>query len=120
NNSKGNYIALFRNQTKKTQRLYNYFPSNTAVFMEYSISNYAKFEADLKQYFEAREEFKKLESTFQNLADSSSSIGKLSHVLQHNFALVEQTNQVHVGFIGIADTARRKDIENRILEDEGE
>lgn len=119
-NSKGNYIALFRNQTKKTQRLYNYFPSNTAVFMEYSISNYAKFEADLKQYFEAREEFKKLESTFQNLADSSSSIGKLSHLLQHNFALVEQTNQVHVGFIGIADTARWKDIENRILEDEGE
>ncbi|MCA5004988.1 hypothetical protein [Sphingobacterium bovistauri] len=119
-NSKHNYLALFRNQTKKTQRLYNYFPSNTAVFMEYSVSNFPKYQADLKQYFEAREEYKKLESTFQSLADSSSSVSKLQHVLQHSFALVEQTNQVHIGFVGVSDTSTWKEIANRILDDEGD
>ncbi|MGN0004274.1 MAG: hypothetical protein ACI35V_12660 [Sphingobacterium composti] len=118
--SSGNYLALFRNQSKKTQRLYNYFPSNTAVFMEYSLSNYAKFEADLKGYFEAREETKKLQSTFESFADSSSSLSKLTSTLAHSFALVEQTNQAHIAYVGLNDTTAWKGIANRILEDEND
>ena len=115
--SAGNYIALFRNQSKKTQRLYNYFPSITAVFMEYSISNFGKFSADLKAYFDAREETKNIQSTLDALADSSSSVSKLQTILQHNFALVEQTNQTHIAFIGVSDTSAWKEVANRILED---
>lgn len=113
----GNYIALFRNQTKKTQRLYNYFPSNTAVFMEYSISNYAKFSADLKEYFAERQETKRIQTALEALADTSSSVHKLQTTLQHNFALVEQDNQSHIAFIGVSDTAAWKDIANHILEE---
>lgn len=120
NNTKENYLALFRNQTKKTQRLYNYFPSNTAVFMEYSLSNYAKFEADLKGYFEVREESKRLQSTLESFADSSSSLSKLTSTLAHSFALVEQTNQAHIAFVGLNDTTTWKEIANRILEDGSE
>ena len=115
--SAGNYISLFRNQTKKTQKLYNYFPSNTAVFMEYSISNYPKFSADLKEYFDAREETKKIQSTLESLVDSSSSLSKLPTVLQHNFAQVEQVNQTLIAFIGVSDTTVWKEVANRILED---
>jgi len=115
--SAGNYIALFRNQTKKTQRLYNYFPSNTAVFMEYSVSNYLKFQADLQGYFEAREESNKLKSSLESLADSSSSLNKLPSVLSHSFALVELTNQTQIAFAGVNDTTAWKEIANRILEE---
>ncbi|WP_160067035.1 PQQ-binding-like beta-propeller repeat protein [Sphingobacterium bovisgrunnientis] len=115
-----NYIALFRNQTKKTQRLYNYFPANTSVFMEYSVSNYSKFKADLKEYFEARDETEKLKSTLQSLADSSSSLSKLPSTLNNSFALVEQTNQTHIAYAGINDTSAWKEIANRILEDAGD
>lgn len=115
--SRGNYIALFRNQSKKTQRLYNYFPANTAVFMEYSISNYPKFSTDLHEYFEAREETKKIQTALESLQDSSSSLSKLPSVLQHDFALVEQTNQTHIAFIAVSDTAAWIEVANRLLED---
>ena len=115
-----NYIGLFRYQNKQTQRLYNYFPSNTAVFMEYSISNYGRFQEDLKQYFQARDEFKKIESSFESLSDDNSTLGKLKHVLQHNYALVEQINHVNLGFIGVSDTTGWKNIANSILEDAGD
>jgi hypothetical protein len=118
--SAGNYIALFRNQTKKTQRLYNYFPSNTAVFMEYSVSNYPKFQADLQGYFEAREEGDKLKSTLESLADRSSYLSKLPSTLNNSFALVEQTNRSHIAFAGVNDTTAWKEIANRILEDVGD
>lgn len=116
----GNYLAVFRHQTKKTQRLYNYFPSNTAVFMEYSVSNYPRFAADLKEYFETQQETKKIQTTLQALADTSSALSKLQTALQHNFALVEQVNRAHIAFIGVSDTTAWKEIANSLLEESGE
>lgn len=118
--TQGNYIALFRYQSKRTQRLYNFFPSNTAVFMEYSLSSYPKFASDLKEYFEARQETKKVASLLENLDKENSSLHKLIATWQHNFAVVEMTNQSQLAFVALNDTTAWKDVASSLLEDAGD
>lgn len=119
-NTSKNYIAVFRNQNKETQKLYNYFPSNTSMFMEYSISDYQQFTQDLSEYFQANEETKRIKTALESLSDSSSSSSNLISSLDHNFALVEQANGTHLGFIGLADTTLWKKSANNLLESSGD
>ena len=116
-NTKGNYIAIFRNQSKTTQLLYNYFPASTAVYMEYALSNKDKFSADLTEMFKEREETEKINSIKNSLADSTKTLSKFVEALNGNFALIEQTNQTNIGFIALKDSSTWNTIKNSLTEE---
>lgn len=101
-NTNGNYIALFRNQHKTSQQLYNYFPANTSVYMEYSVDDRLQFTKDLDALLTFRKEKEKINASLKSLSDSTSS---LTTILGNNFALIEQTNQTNLGFITLHDTS---------------
>ena len=111
---KGNYIALFRNQSKTTQRLYNYFPAATSVYMEYSLSNKETFSADLIQLFEDRDESKKIKSVYNAVTDSIQTINSFINNMDGNFAIIEQTNQTNLGFIAIKDSSTWNTVKNKL------
>ena len=119
-NTSKNYIALFRNQSKTSQNLYNIFPSATSVYMEYSLSNKARFQSELIELFKNRDETSKINTALEMLQDSTSSVSKLSNILGDNFALIEQVNQTNLGFISIQDSTAWLNIKDRIAEDLGD
>ncbi len=112
--TKGNYVALFRNQLKTTQRLYNYFPAATAVYMEYSLSNKESFSSDLKQLFEKRSETQKIQSVYNSISDSTQTIQEFYEMMDGNFALIEQINQTNLGYIALKDSSTWNTIKNKL------
>lgn len=119
-NTAGNYIALFRHQQKTSQQLYNYFPANTSVYMEYSFDDRAQFTKDLDALLTFRKEKEKINNSLQNVSDSTSILTQLSSILGNNFALIEQTNQTNLGFITLNDTAAWEDAPSALLENVGD
>ncbi|MBE8719717.1 PQQ-binding-like beta-propeller repeat protein [Sphingobacterium pedocola] len=118
-NTDGNYLALFRNQRKKTQYLYNFFPSATAVYMEYSVSNQRQFTEDLDDLFTFRKEKEKIYNQFKSQKDTIA-ITKFRQTLGTEFALIEQSNQTHMGFISLADTNSWNRLKRELFEDVGD
>ncbi|WP_140937561.1 PQQ-binding-like beta-propeller repeat protein [Sphingobacterium lumbrici] len=103
-NTDGNYLALFRSQRKKTQYLYNFFPSATAVYIEYSISDQKQFTKDLNDLLTFRKERDKIYNQFKSQQQDTAAIFKLQQALGLEFALIEQSNQTYMGYISLADT----------------
>ncbi len=105
-----NYVSLFKNQQKTTQSLYNYFPANTAVYMEYSISDRSKFQKDLRNLFKRRKE-----EVAQKI-DTTAFGQHLEHVIGDKFACIETANQNYIGFIQLNDTAAWRELQSTYLE----
>lgn len=104
-----NYISLFKHQEKTSQYLYNYFPSNTAVYMEYSVSNRSRFQKDLRDLFKRRGE-----------ASSGTDTTGLPQILNEafgdSFAFVETANQNYIGFVQRTDSLAWGELRQNYLE----
>lgn len=105
-----NYISLFKHQQKTTQYLYNHFPANTAVYMEYSISDRSRFQKDLKDLFKRRRE------KIAQEVDTTDLSRRLSEALGDEFAFVETANQNYIGFIRIGDSTVWSALQSQLLE----
>jgi len=101
-----NYVSLFKNQQKKVQSLYGFFPANTALYMEYSISDRSKFQKDLKDLFKRRKESVAQEIDTTNLGE------RLEQVLGNEFACIETANQNYMAFVRLHDTTAWKEIQD--------
>jgi len=100
-NKEGNYIALFSQQTKTSQRLYTYFPSNTAFFMEYSVSDKALFQSDLRALFTQRNEQNSVQKPKEEWSTTAQT---LEQSLGKEFAIVELNNRTYLGYVSISDS----------------
>lgn len=105
-----NYASIFQNQEKKRQYLYEYFPSNTAIYAEFGVSNPSTFRKDLHQLFKRREE--KIIATL----DTSKTVDLLYQALGNQFALVETNAQNTLGFIEISDSTAFKQLREQFIE----
>lgn len=101
------YISLFANQTKTRQRLYQFFPNNTATYLELSIDDKSVFQKDLKNLFKERKLLDKLEDQLKATARSRSVDirNDVNQCFGNEFALVEQSNGELLGFLNIRDSA---------------
>ena len=109
-----NYIALFARQNKTTQRLYNYYPANTAMYMEYSVSNLPQFRNDLERLLSKRDNHKQIQDQFETIRrDNPDLLDGIDRVLGHEFSIIELNNRNYIGFVSIRDTDRL----HQIIED---
>lgn len=105
-----NYVSLFKNQEKTSQHLYTYFPSNTAVYMEFSISDRSRFQRDLKDLFKRRKE---------KIAEEIDTTGvqeQLTSLLGNDIAFVETTGNNFLGFITLKEKNIWSTLEDKFLE----
>ena len=99
------YIALFANQQKSTQRLYNYFPSNSMIFIEYSFSDASTWFSDLSRWQSTQDNFKQLQGQETQLKkEKEGMLDAFRNNLAGNFAVVEQTNSDYLGFVSLKDS----------------
>lgn len=106
-----NYASLFKNQQKKKQNLPQYFPSNTAIFASFVVSNKSTFQKDLQALFKRRKEKIAEEIDTTNVSEI------LNKALGDEFALVETTGQNYIGYIDIQDSTIFKTLYGKILEE---
>ncbi|GGH23332.1 hypothetical protein FAZ19_13300 [Sphingobacterium alkalisoli] len=118
-NTQGNYIALFRHQRKKTQYLHNFFPSSTAVYMEYSISDRRQFTDDISNLLKFRKENDRIYKQLTSQQDTTV-IYKLQKALGLEFALIEQPNQTNMGYISLEDPQSWNHLKSELFEDTGD
>lgn len=118
-NTEGNYLALFRNQRKKTQYLYNFFPSATSLYIEYSISDQQQFAKELDDLLTFRKEKEKIYNQFKSQRDTTT-IFEFQKTLGLEFALIEQSNQTHMGYISLADTNSWNRLKHELFEVSGD
>lgn len=105
-----NYVSLFKNQEKTAQHLYTYFPSNTAVYMEFSISDRSRFQRDLKDLFKRRKE---------KIAEDIDTTGvqeQLANLLGNDVAFIETTGNNFIGFITLKEKNTWPTLETKFLE----
>lgn len=105
-----NYVSLFKNQEKTSQNLYTYFPSNSTVYMEFSISDRSRFQKDLKDLFKRRKE---------KIAEEIDTTGvqeQLTNLLGNDIAFVETTGSNFIGFIKLQEKNAWSTLEDRFLE----
>ncbi|MFZ4862010.1 hypothetical protein ACL9RF_07480 [Sphingobacterium sp. Mn56C] len=114
------YLAIFSRQRKTTQQLYNYFPANTAVYMEYSFRDSKTFQQDLNTLFQNRKESDRINNTWKEIGDSAKTVEKLNASWGSNFALIETQDQNHMGFVAIQDSAAWETVRSTILENVGD
>lgn len=107
-----NYASLFKNQQKQKQQLYKYFPSNTAVYAEFSISDPISFQKDLQKLFKRRTE--KVAEEIET--DNTNEL--LNQVLGNNYAFLETNDQNYIGLIQLKDINKIKELKTKILESE--
>ncbi|KGE15547.1 PQQ-binding-like beta-propeller repeat protein [Sphingobacterium deserti] len=102
-----NYLETFSHQNKTTQRLFNYFPENTASYLSFAISHPTRFNTDLQTMFQKRGEWEKLSASFNELARSKgiSLDEDIRPIFGNEFALLEQSNQTMIGFIALSDSS---------------
>lgn len=105
-----NYASIFKNQQKAEQNLHQYFPSNTAIYAEFTVSNRPTFKKDLHSLFKRRNE-KIAESI-----DTTKATKILNKALGDQFALIETNAQNNIGFVNIQDNAAFKELEKFVLE----
>lgn len=118
---KGQYIALFANQRKTTQRLYNYFPSNAAMFIEYSYSDAKTWQSDLKAWHAVTDDSKQLEGQSKEIEKNRSDLlTTFQSAMGGDFAVVEQNNSDYLGFINVQDSSKFLDALSHIAESVGD
>lgn len=105
-----NYVSLFKNQEKTTQSLYTYFPSNTAVYMEFSISDRTRFQKDLKDLFKRRKE------KISEEIDTTGRQEQLANLLGNDIAFTETSGNSFIGFIKLKDANAWSALEKDFLE----
>lgn len=105
-----NYVSIFKNQEKTTQNLYNYFPSNTAVYMEFSISNRSRFQKDLKDLFKRRKE------KIAEEIDTTGTPERLANLLGDDIAFVETSGNSFLGFVKLKEKDAWSALEKEFLE----
>ncbi|MFD1166934.1 hypothetical protein ACFQ2C_15100 [Sphingobacterium daejeonense] len=111
------YIALFANQSKTTQKLYNYFPSTTMLYVEYSFSDSKSWFEDLTLWQSKQDNYKQLQGQSQEINKSKEGLlSDFQSVLAGDFAVAEQSNSDYIGFITIQDSSRLDSIIDDIAE----
>ncbi|MCT1525256.1 hypothetical protein [Sphingobacterium hotanense] len=119
--TKGHYIALFANQRKTTQRLYNYFPSNSAMFIEYSFSDAKAWQNDLNAWHAITEDSKQLEGQTKEIEKNRADLlTTFQAAMGGDFAVVEQNNSDYLGFISIQDSSKFLDVLSDVAESVGD
>jgi len=112
--SDGNYIGLFTQQKPVVQKLADYFPANTASYMEYSLSDKLAFAKALDRFFTYKKEINQLESQRKNIEKNTGlNSFDLNSLWDNNFALVELTNQEFLAFSKI-NTKQKESILEKI------
>ena len=115
------YIALFANQRKTVQRLYNYFPSNTMMFVEYSFSDVNSWFSDLAKWQQDQDGAKQLSDQEAEIAkDSPNLLADFKSVIAGDFAVLEQSNSDYLGFIAIKDSSKLEQILPELAETVGD
>ncbi|MCI0920305.1 hypothetical protein [Sphingobacterium rhinopitheci] len=109
-----NFASIFKNQAKAPQDLYTYFPSNTAIYAEFSISNRPTFQKDLHNLQKRREE-KVIEQI-----DTTKAAELITKALGNQFALVETNAQNYIGFVKINDSLAFQSLTKTIMESTGD
>jgi len=99
-----NYASLFKNQQKTKQDLHQYFPSNTAIYTEFSLSNRATFQKDLYNLFKRRKE------KIVDQIDTTKTTELVNKALGNQFAFLETNGQNYIGFVNIQDSLAFKDL----------
>lgn len=105
-----NYASIFKNQQKTQQDLYRYFPSNTAIYAEFSVSNRAVFQKDLHALFKRRKE-----KIAENI-DTTQTTAILGQALGDRFAFIETNAQNYIGFVNIKDSLHLNKLKGSVLE----
>ncbi len=105
-----NYASIFKNQQKTVQDLYQYFPSNTAIYASFSVSNQGTFKKDLHALFKRRNE--KIVETIDNNKNTE----LLNLALGNQFALIETNAQNNLGFVNIKDSVAFENVKHLIME----
>lgn len=105
-----NYASIFKNQQKTAQDLYKYFPSNTAIYAEFSISNRPTFQKDLHNLLKRRNE------KIVEVIDTTKTTETLNNALGDKFAFLETNAQNYIGFVNIKDSIEFKKLSNTVLE----
>lgn len=99
------YLSLFINQQKKEQILTSYFPHNTAMYWEFSLSNKADFKEKLRKQQKENQLLEKIEKDKQELEKKhGKSFYKLiDEHLGNHFALVQQNNGEELVFLSLQE-----------------
>lgn len=109
-----NYVSLFKNQEKRTQGLYTYFPASTAAYMECSISDRTRFQKDLRDLFKRRKE------QVAEEIDTTGTQEQLANLLGDEIAFIETAGNNFIGFIQLKDYNSWKEFADGFLEDQGD
>lgn len=119
--TENSYIALFAKQQKQTQRLYNYFPSNTALYLEYALSDERRFRQDLERYVSKKTSQKRVLDQIANLRSSRQSLMQnVEQSIGKEFALLELDNGNYLGFASLKDSTAFEKILNDVAESAGD
>lgn len=111
------YIGLFANQSKTNQRLYNYFPSNTMMYVEYSFSDSKSWFEDLAIWQSKQDNFQQLQGQAKEINNNREGLlADFQSTLAGNFAVAEQSNSDYLGFITIQDSSKLNEIIDNIAE----
>lgn len=105
------YFTLFQDQSKTSQYLTDFFPTYTAAYVEFSLSNKALFQERLKDYLSKKGDMTSIRDQHDAIAlqDSVDLEASFNSYLGDNFALVEQSNGTLMGFITITDPEEFKE-----------
>ncbi len=115
------YLTLFANQSKTTQRLYNYFPSNTMMYVEYSFSDSKTWFEDLILWQSKQDNYKQLQGQADQInKEREGLLADFQGMLAGDFAVAEQSNSDYLGFISIQDTSKFDKILTNIAENAGD
>jgi len=99
------YLAIFSDQNKTDQNLYTFFPSNTATYLEYSISDTSSFNNRLSSFFDKNDDHKRYLNHIQNVESNTKIAYEKNRrkIWGDNFATVELTNGDLLGFTKVGD-----------------
>ncbi len=115
------YLALFASQQKTTQRLYQYFPANTALYLEYSISDLRQYRQDLEKYLRNKTNQKRILDQLENTRSSRPKIiSGFEAAVGNEFATAELNNGDYLGFLSLRDSSALEGMLSEIAENAGD
>lgn len=106
------YLNLFSQQKPITQSLANYFPENTASYMQIALSDKTSFSSALARYIAGKKETKKLDSYRTNIPDSIDAA--LKNFFGNEFASIQLNSGESLGFITLKDSLKAESIFSKI------
>lgn len=100
------YIALFASQHKTTQRLYHYFPANTALYLEYSVSDLRRYRQDLEKHLARKPNQKRIQDQLESMRSTRPKVmSGLEDAAGSEFAVAELNNGNYLGFLSLRDSS---------------